>query len=40
MVRWLVEISLKYRYLVVLIAVVVIIIGFIKLRHMPVDLFP
>lgn len=40
MVRWLVGMSLKYRYMVVLIALVVIVVGVILLRNMPVDLFP
>ena len=40
MVSWLVGMSLKYRYLVVIIALVVIIVGVILLRNMPVDLFP
>ena len=40
MVRWLVGISLEYRYLVVFIALVLIVLGVIQLRSMPVDLFP
>jgi len=40
MVRWLVGKSLEYRYLVAFIAGVVIILGLIQLRSMPVDLFP
>jgi Cu/Ag efflux pump CusA len=40
MVRWLVGMSLKYRYIIVFIALVVIIMGIIQLRSMPVGLFP
>lgn len=40
MVRWLVGKSLKYRHLVVLIALLVILLGVMQLRSMPVDLFP
>ncbi len=40
MVRWIVGTSLKYRYLVVFIALVVMILGLVQLRSMPVDFFP
>jgi Cu/Ag efflux pump CusA len=40
MVRWLVAISLKYRYLVVIIALVLIVVGVILLRDMPMVLIP
>jgi len=40
MVRWLVGNSLKYRYLVIIIALLVSFLGVIQLRSMPVDLFP
>jgi Cu/Ag efflux pump CusA len=40
MVRWLVGISLKYRYLVIIIALVVMVLGVFLLRGMPVNLIP
>ena len=40
MVRWLVGTSLRYRYLVVIIALVVTVLGVILLRDMPIDLIP
>lgn len=40
MVRWIVESSLKYKYLVLAFAVIVMVMGFISLQRMPVDVFP
>ena len=40
MVRWLVGMSLKYRYLVVIIALALTIVGVFLLRGMPVDTIP
>ncbi len=40
MVRWIIATSLKYRYLVVLIAALVMLLGLVHLRSMPVNLFP
>jgi Cu/Ag efflux pump CusA len=40
MVRWLVGTSLKYRYQVLWIALVVMVLGILQLRSIPVDLFP
>lgn len=40
MVRWLVGMSLKYRYLVVISALALIVVGVILLRSMPIDLIP
>ena len=40
MVRWIVATSLKYRFLVVFIAALVMLLGLVQLRSMPVNLFP
>ena len=40
MVRWIIATSLKYRYLVVFIAVVVMLLGLVQIRNMPVEIFP
>lgn len=40
MVRWLVGMSLKYRYIVLIISLVLMVLGVIQLRAMPVDLIP
>jgi len=40
MMRWIVESSLKFRLAVVKVAALLIVFGFVKLRHTPVDIFP
>ena len=40
MIRWIVGGSLQYRLLVVVIAAVIMFIGFMQLREAPVDVFP
>jgi Cu/Ag efflux pump CusA len=40
MVRWIVATSLEYRYLVVFLAVVLLVLGIVQLRSMPVEIFP
>lgn len=40
MIRWIVESSLKLRFLVLVIAVALLSVGFVRLRDMPVDIFP
>jgi Cu/Ag efflux pump CusA len=40
MVRWIIATSLKYRFLVVFIAALVMLLGLVQLRSMPVNLFP
>ena len=40
MVRWIVESSLKLRFLVVILAVVLLTMGIMQLRDAPVDVFP
>src|SRR5919197_610108 len=40
MFRWIIGTSLKYRYLVVIISVAMIVYGMDQLRRMPVDVFP
>ena len=40
MMQWIVGISLKYRYLVVFIAVALVLLGVTKIRELPVDVFP
>ena len=38
--HWIVAISLRYRYLVAFIAVLLIIFGVAQVRAMPIDVFP
>src|SRR5688572_19623911 len=38
--RWIVETSLRYRYLVIFLAVVLMVVGISRLRHSSVDVFP
>jgi CzcA family heavy metal efflux pump len=38
--RWIVEASLRFRYLVIFLAVVLLIVGFARLRNSAVDVFP
>jgi CzcA family heavy metal efflux pump len=40
MMRWIVSTSLKFRYIVIALTVVMMVFGFGMLRHMPVDVFP
>jgi CzcA family heavy metal efflux pump len=40
MMRWIVSTSLKFRYIVIALAVAMMVFGFGLLRHMPVDAFP
>ncbi len=40
MVRWIIATSLNYRFLVVFIAALVMLLGLVQLRSMPVNLFP
>jgi CzcA family heavy metal efflux pump len=40
MMRWIVESSLKLRYLVMLAAAMLIVFGIAQFRHMPVDVYP
>ncbi len=40
MMRWIVSTSLKFRYIVIALAVAMMVFGFGQLRHMPVDAFP
>ncbi len=40
MVRWIIATSLKYRYLVVLIAALIMLLGLVQIRNMPVEIFP
>ena len=40
MMRWIVATSLRYRYLVVFVAAVLMIFGFDRIRSMPLDVFP
>lgn len=40
MLRWVIGSSLKFRYIVVLAAAVMIAVGLWRLRQMPIDVFP
>ncbi len=40
MVRWITATSLKYRYLVVFIAAVLMLLGLVQIRNMPLEIFP
>jgi len=40
MVPWIIATSLKYRFLVVFIAVVLMLLGLVQIRNMPVEIFP
>ena len=40
MIRWIVESSMKLRYLVIILAAMLLVFGFAQLRQMPVDVFP
>ena len=40
MVRWIVESSMKLRFLIIILAVLLLILGFMQLRQMPVNVFP
>lgn len=40
MLRWIIGSSLKFRFLVVLAAAVMIAVGLVRLREMPIDVFP
>jgi CzcA family heavy metal efflux pump len=40
MMRWVVSTSLKFRYIVIALAVAMLVFGFQLLSHMPVDVFP
>lgn len=40
MVRWIIATSLKYRYLVVFIAALIMLLGLVQIRNMPVEIFP
>ena len=40
MMRWIVGSSLKLRFLVVLVAVALLLLGFVQLRGMPVETLP
>lgn len=40
MIRWLVESSMKLRYLVIILAIMLLVFGFAQLQQMPVDVFP
>ncbi|MCK5550529.1 MAG: efflux RND transporter permease subunit, partial [Hyphomicrobiaceae bacterium] len=40
MMRWIVGLSLKFRYLVIAVAAGLIFLGFKQLREMPIDVFP
>lgn len=40
MIRWIVGSSLKYRYLVIALSVIVMFLGFTRFRSMPIDVFP
>lgn len=40
MVRWFIHLSTRLRFLIAIVAVVVLAVGFTQLRTMPVDLFP
>ena len=40
MFRWIIGTSLKFRFLLIAMAVAMLAIGFVQLRHMPIDVFP
>ncbi len=40
MIRWIVESSMKLRFLVVILAVILLVLGFTQLRQMPINIFP
>ena len=40
MIRWIVGSSLKFRLLVIPVAAALIVVGFVHLRHAPVDVMP
>src|SRR5579863_6339782 len=40
MIRWIVSSSLQYRYLVITVAIIMMMYGFMRLQNMPVDVFP
>lgn len=40
MIRWIVESSIKLRLLIIILAVVLMVVGVLQLRQMPVDVFP
>src|SRR5215468_12648173 len=40
MFRWIIGSSLKFRFLVIAVAVAMVVIGANQVRHMPVDVFP
>ena len=40
MIRWIVESSIKLRLLIIILAVVLMVVGILQLRQMPVDVFP
>ena len=40
MIRWIVESSMKLRFLVVILAAILLVFGFMQLRQMPVNVFP
>ena len=40
MFRWIVRSSLKFRYIVIAIAMTMVVYGITRLRDMPVDVFP
>ena len=40
MMRWIVATSLRFRFVVVALAAIVMVIGFTQLRGVPVDVFP
>ena len=40
MIRWIVDSSMKLRYLVIILAVMLLVFGYLQLRQMPVDVFP
>ncbi len=40
MIRWIVESSMKLRFLVIILAVLLLIFGFMQLRQMPVNVYP
>ena len=40
MARWIVESSMKLRYLIVIVAALLLVFGILQLRQMPVDVYP
>ena len=40
MMRWIVESSMRLRFLVITIAVILLAFGLVQLRDMPIDVFP